>query len=108
MRGLYRATTAWRRTSARGPGGTRTPSAPDAPVLPPELNLPDRLSVRGDSRPRDLPTPSQPLATPTNVARLVPPASGQPVLPKPAEPPGPTSPPGRLVVKRCCRTPAIG
>ena len=88
-----------------GAGGARTPSAPDAPVLPPELNLPERLSVRGDSRPRDLPTPSQPLATPTNVARLVPPASRQPVLPKPAEPPGPTSPPGRLVVKPVLQDP---
>ncbi len=59
--------------------------------MPPELNLPERHSVQGDARPRDLPAPSQPPATATTVARLVPPPSRQPVLPKPVEPPKPTS-----------------
>ena len=91
-----------------GPGdsGTRKPSGPDPPNLPPELNLPERFSVRGATRPRDLPAPSQPPAPTTTVARLVPPVSRQPVLPKPVEPTGPTSQqPGRLVVKPMLQDP---
>lgn len=91
-----------------GPGddGTRKPSGPDPPDLPPELNLPERLSVQGATRPRELAAPSRPPAPTTNVARLVPPVSRQPVLPKQAEPIGPASPqPGRLVVKPVLQDP---
>ena len=88
-----------------GDGGTRSPSGPTPPAMPPELNLPERLGVRDPSRLRDLPAPSQPTAPPTNVARLVPPDSRQPVLPKPAEPTGPKPPSRRLVVKPVLQDP---
>ncbi|MDE0206712.1 MAG: energy transducer TonB [Candidatus Tectomicrobia bacterium] len=89
-----------------GDGGTRKPSAPDPPDLPPELNLPERLSVQGATRPRDLPAPSQPPAPATNVARLVPPVAIRPDLPRPQEPAEPVSPqPGRLVVKPVLQDP---
>ena len=89
-----------------GDGGTRKPSAPNPPDLPPELNLPERLSVQGATRPRDLPAPSQPPAPTMNVARLVPPVDGRPDLPRPQEPSEPTSPqPGPLVVKPVLQDP---
>ena len=91
-----------------GPGtaGTSKPSGPTPPDLPPELNLPERLSVRGAARPRDLPVPSQPPPPTTSVARLVPPISREPVLPKPAEPARPTSEqPSPLVVKPMLQDP---
>ena len=89
-----------------GEGGTRKPSGPNPPDLPPELNLPERYSVRGATRPRNLPAPAQPPAPTTTVARLAPPASRQPVIPKPVEPPKPTSEqPRPLVVKPMLQDP---
>ena len=89
-----------------GEGGTRKPSGPNPADLPPELNLPERYSTRGATRPRNLPAPSQPPAPPTTVARLVPPTSRQPVIPKPVEPPKPTSEqPRPLVVKPVLQDP---
>ena len=91
-----------------GPGesGTRKPSGPNPPDLPPELNLPERHSVQGATRPRNLPAPSQPPAPPTTVARLVPPTPRQPVMPKPVDPPKPTSEqPRPLVVKPVLQDP---
>ena len=89
-----------------GEGGTRKPSGPNPPDLPPELNLPERHSVQGATRPRDIPAPAQPPAPPTTVARLAPPASRQPVLPKPAGPPKPTSEqPRPLIVKPMLQDP---
>ena len=89
-----------------GDRGTRKPSGPDSPSLPPELNLPERFSVRSATRPRDLPAPSQPPAPTMTVARLVPPISREPVLPKPEEPTRPATPrPGRLVVKPMLQDP---
>ena len=93
-----------------GPGvaGTRKPSGPNPPDLPPELNLPERLSVRGATRPRDLPRPSQPPSPTSRMARLVPPVPRQPVLPEPAVPTRPTSEqPAPLVVKPMLQDPAI-
>ena len=81
-----------------GEGGTRKPSGADPPDLPPELNLPQRYSVQGATRPRALPAPAQPPAPTTAVARLPPPVSRPPVLPKPAAPPKPTSEQPRPVV----------
>ena len=87
-------------------GGTRRPSGPNPPDMPPELNLPERYSVQNATRPRDLPAPSQPPAPPTTVARLVPPTSRQPVMPKPAETPKPTSEqPRPLIVKPMLQDP---
>ena len=89
-----------------GEGGTRRPSGPNPPDMPLELNLPERYSVQGATRPRDLPAPSQPPAPPTTVARLVPPTSRQPVMPKPAETPKPTSEqPRPLIVKPMLQDP---
>ena len=89
-----------------GEGGTKRPSGPNPPDMPPELNLPERYSVQGATRPRDLPAPSQPPAPPTTVARLVPPTSRQPVMPKPAETPKPTSEqPRPLIVKPMLQDP---
>ena len=91
-----------------GPGedGTRKPSGQNPPDMPPELNLPERYSVQGATRPRDLPAPSQPPAPPTTVARLVPPTSRQPVMPKPVETPKPTSEqPRPLIVKPMLQDP---
>lgn len=89
-----------------GEGGTRQPSGANPPDLPPELNLPERHSVQGATRPRDLPVPSQPPAPNTTVARLVPPIARQPVLPKPVEPPKPTlEQPRPLVVKPVLQDP---
>ena len=89
-----------------GEGGTRIPSGPNPPDLPPELNLPERYSVQGATRPRDIPAPAQPPAPPTTVARLAPPASRQPVIPKPAVPPKSTSEqPRPLVVKPMLQDP---
>ena len=91
-----------------GPGedGTRKPSGQNPPDMPPELNLPERYSVQGATRPRDLPAPSQPPAPPTTVARLVPPTSRQPVMPKPVETPRPTSEqPRPLIVKPMLQDP---
>lgn len=89
-----------------GEGGTRQPSGANPPDLPPELNLPERHSVRGATRPRDMPAPSQPPAPNATVARLVPPIARQPVLPKPAPPPKPTSEqPRPLVVKPVLQDP---
>ena len=70
-----------------GEGGTRKPSGQNPPAMPPELNLPERYSVQGATRPRDLPAPAQPAPPSTTVARLVPPAPRQAVLPKPVPPP---------------------
>ena len=91
-----------------GPGvsGTRKPSGPDPPDLPPELNLPERFSVQGATRPRDLPAPSQPPSPTTRVARLAPPVPRQPVLPRTIEPAKPTSKrPSPLVVKPMLQDP---
>ena len=91
-----------------GPGesGARKPSGPSPPDLPPELNLPERYSTRGATRPRNLPAPAQPPAPTTTVARLAPPASRQPVIPKPVEPPKPTSEqPRPLLVKPVLQDP---
>ena len=91
-----------------GPGesGTRNPSGQNPPDLPPELNLPERHSVQGATRPRNLPAPAQPPAPPTTVARLVPPASRQPVVPKPVAPPKPTSErPRPLILKPVLQDP---
>ena len=89
-----------------GEGGTKRPSGPNPPDMPPELNLPERYSVQGATRPRDLPAPSQPPAPPTTVARLVPPTSRQPVMPKPVEIPKPTSEqPRPLIVKPMLQDP---
>lgn len=89
-----------------GEGGTRQPSGANPPDLPPELNLPERYSVRGATRPRDMPAPSQPPAPNATVARLVPPIARQPVLPKPVTPPKPTSEqPRPLVVKPVLQDP---
>ena len=89
-----------------GEGGTKRPSGPNPPGMPPELNLPERYSVQDATRPRDLPAPSQPPAPPTTVARLVPPTSRQPVMPKPVEIPKPTSEqPRPLIVKPMLQDP---
>lgn len=89
-----------------GEGGTKKPSGPNPPDLPPELNLPERYSVRGATRPRNLPAPSQPPMPTTTVARLAPPTGRQPVIPKPVEPPKPTSEqPRPLVVKPMLQDP---
>ena len=91
-----------------GPGvaGTRTPSGPDPPELPPELNLPERFSVQGATRPRNLPAPSQPPSPTTRVARLTPPVSPQPALPRTIEPAKPASRrPKPLVVKPMLQDP---
>ena len=89
-----------------GEGGTRQPSGANPPDLPPELNLPERHSVKSATRPRELPAPSQPPAPNTTVARLAPTITRQPVLPKPADPPKPTSEqPRPLVVKPMLQDP---
>ena len=86
--------------------GTRKPSGPNPPDLPPELDLPERYSTRGATRPRNLPAPAQPPAPPTTVARLVPPTTRQPVIPKPVAPPKPTSEqPRPLLVKPVLQDP---
>ena len=89
-----------------GEGGTRQPSGANPPNLPPELNLPERHSVQGAARPRDPPAPSQPPAPNATVARLAPPITRQPVLPKSVAPPKPTSEqPRPLVVKPVLQDP---
>ena len=90
-----------------GVAGTIEPAGPDPPDLPPELNLPERFSARGATRPRDLPAPSQPPPPTTSVARLAPPVSRQPVLPRTMEEPAkPTSKqPSPLVVKPMLQDP---
>lgn len=89
-----------------GDGGTRKPTGPDPPDMPAELNLPERFSVRGATRPQDLPAPAQPPSPRTRVARLVPPVPPQPVLPQATEPARPTTQhAGPLVVKPVLRDP---
>ena len=96
------------RAQAVGPGvaGTRMPSGLDPPDLPPELNLPERFSVQDATRPRDMPAPSQPPSPTTRTARLAPPVSPEPVLPRTMEPARPTSKrPSPLVVKPMLQDP---
>ena len=89
-----------------GEGGTREASGPNPPDMPTELNLPERYSAQGATRPRDLPAPSQPPPPNATVARLTPPTFRQPVIPKPVAPPKPSSEqPRPLIVKPVLQDP---